>query len=170
MHSKLPVATMGAVCALVLALSPSAALARHGGHHGHGHGHGHNLIRADLTPSMPMDPPINEVNPGTLPWILSRGEVRVRESGRMDVRIEGLQIPRNGSADNPVPAVDAVLYCGGVAVADSGAQTLTVPDGDARFRVFLTVPSTCDSATVLISPSTAVGALYIASAMADEED
>jgi hypothetical protein len=153
---------VGAASALALALSPSAAFADHG--------HGHNLIRADLTPSMPDDPLINGVHPGGLPWILSRGEVRVRENGRMDVRIRGLQIPRNGGADNPIASIDAVLYCGGMAVADSGAQPMTVPGGDARFRVSLMVPSTCDAATVLISPSTAVGVAYIASAMATTDD
>ena len=161
MHSKLPVAMIGAASALALSLIPSAALASHGHHHHHGH----NLIRADLTPSLPTDAAINGVNPGGLPWILSRGEVRVRDSGRVDVRIEGLQIPRNGAADNPVASIDAVLYCSGVMAADSGPQPLSVPDGDARFRVFLTVPETCDAATVLISPSAAVGVAYIASAM-----
>jgi hypothetical protein len=42
---------------------------------------------------------------------------------------------------------------------------MTVPGGDARFRVHLMVPKTCADATVLISPSAAVGAAYIASAM-----
>jgi hypothetical protein len=182
MQVKLPLVLAGAVSALALTLAPTAALAHdghggdgdHGGHGDHGgnggngdHGdHGDdNLVRADLVPSMPTDAAIDGVAPGGLPWQLSRGEVRVRQNGRVDVRIEGLQIPRNGSADNPVPAVDAVLYCGGVAAADSGAQPLTVPDGDARFRVFLSVPSRCDQATVLISPSTAVGKAYIASAV-----
>ena len=96
-HSKLAIGMIGGAAALVLALSPSAALAHHGHHH-----HGHNLLRGDLTPSMPTDDPINGVDPGGLPWIISRGEVRVRDNGRMDVRIEGLQIPRNGAADNPV--------------------------------------------------------------------
>ena len=119
----------------------------------------------DFTPSMPTDDPINGVNPGGLPWVLDRGQVRVRDNGRMDVRIQGLQIPRNGGEDNPIPAIDAVLYCGGMAVADSGPQPMTVPGGDARFRVHLMVPKTCADATVLISPSTAVGLAYIASAM-----
>ena len=168
MHRKLPVAMLGAAAALALALSPSAALA--GQHH---HRHGHNLLRADLTPSMPTDAPINGVNPGGAPWIISRGEVRVRDNGRMDVRIQGLQIPRNGAADNPIASIDAVLYCGGVMAADSGPQPMSVPGGDARFRVFLTVPETCDAATVLIQPVLPPPTVvYIASAMAmaDDED
>jgi hypothetical protein len=119
----------------------------------------------DLTPSLPGDDPIVGVAPGGLPWQIERGEVRVRPSGRMDVRIEGLQVPRNGGADNPVGSIDAVLYCGGTKVADSGPHPMTVPGGDARFRVFLDVPTTCDAATVLISPSPLVDLAYIASAV-----
>jgi hypothetical protein len=159
-HSKLPLAMLAAGSALVLTLMPAAAQAIHGRHHGH------NLIRADLTPSTPTDAPINGVNPGGLPWVLDRGQVRWRDNGRVDVRIEGLQIPRNGGEDNPIPAIDAVLYCDGMMAADSGPQPLTVPDGDARFRVMVDSPSRCHDATVLISPSTAVGLAFISSAMA----
>jgi hypothetical protein len=162
-HSKLAVGMIGGAAALVLALSPSAALA----HHGHHHHHGHNLLRGDLTPSMPTDAAINGVAPGGLPWIISRGEVRVRDNGRMDVRIEGLQIPRNGGADNPLATVDAVLYCSGAMVADSGPQPMTIPGGDARFRVQLMVPKTCDDATVLIQPAPTA---YIASVMAADDN
>jgi hypothetical protein len=152
----------GAASALALTLAPSAAFAHDG--------HGHDLLRSDLTPSLPTDAPIDGVNPGALPWQLAEGSVRVRSDGRTDVRIEGLQIPRNGGADNPIPFVEAVLYCGGSAVADSGPQAMTVPGGDARFRVQLSVPSTCTDATVLISPSTAVGKVYIASAVVSMGD
>src|SRR5262245_46573783 len=103
MSSRL--ALVGAVCTLALPLSPGTALA----------GGGHDVIRNDLTPSLPTDDPINGVRPGGAPWIIDRGEVRVRESGRMDVRIEGLQIPRDdGTADNPVPQITAELYCDGM--------------------------------------------------------
>lgn len=156
MKWKIPIALVSAVAALALTFAPSAAFARHGGH---------NLIRADFTPSMPTDDPINGVNPGGLPWVLDRGQVRVRENGRMDVRLEGLQIPRNGGEDNPIASIHAVLYCDGMQAADSGPHPMTVPGGDSRFRVHLMVPKTCADATVLISPDGAVGAAYIASAM-----
>lgn len=159
MKWKHSVALIAAAPALALSLAPSAAVANHGRHLGH------DLIRSDLTPSLPTDAPINGVNPGGAPWQIDRGEVRVRPNGRMDVRIEGLQIPRNGAADNPIPAIDAVLYCDGTQVADSGPQPMSVPGGDARFRVFLDVPTVCHAPSVLISPSTAVGAAYISSAV-----
>jgi hypothetical protein len=162
MKTKLPVALLGTIPALALTLMPAAAFAGDGGQGSHG---GHDVIRADLTPSLPTDDAINGVSPGLAPWQISRGEIRVRPNGRMDVRIEGLQIPRNGGADNPIAAIDAVLYCGGVQAADSGPQPMTVPGGDARFRVFLDAPRVCDAPSVLISPSTAVGVAYIASAV-----
>ncbi len=123
----------------------------------------HDLIRADLIPSQVTFPPINGLLPGGAPWVLDRGEVRVR-GDRMDVRLEGFQIPApDGTAANPVASINALVYCDGVAVADSGPQPLSVPDGDARFRVTgLDLPSRCGSPTVLISPTAALGLRYIA--------
>ncbi len=124
----------------------------------------HDVIRSDLFPSQTTFPAINGVLPGTLPWVIDRGEVRVRDNGRMDVRIEGLQIPAvDGTASNPVDSINAVLYCDGMPAADSGPQALSVPGGDARFRVRnLMVPENCGDPTVLISPTAAVGVRYIA--------
>jgi hypothetical protein len=161
MYRSARLAAVGACSVLALSVAPATAFADGGD----------NLIDADLTPSNIHDPAINGVAPGGAPWIIDRGEVRVRDDGRMDVRIEGLQIPAaDGSASNPVASISAVLYCAGTAVANSGPQSMTVPGGDARFRVQLRVPQHCDMATVLISPTALVGARYIASAMADEDD
>lgn len=173
MQLTYPAALIGALSVLALTLAPASALAHDGGG-------GDNVIRADLTPSTPTDPPIDGVGPGAKPWILGRGEVRVRESGRMDVRIEGLQIPApfvDPTQDvNPVANIHAVLYCGGAFAADSGSRPMSVPQGDARFRVGLTVPKTCADAVVLIQPDSAATPgtrvnAYIASAMmSDDED
>lgn len=164
MYRSARLAAVGACSVLVLSLSPAAAFADDGGDGG-------DIIDANLTPSQVNDPAINGVAPGGAPWIIDRGEVRVRDDGRMDVRIEGLQIPAaDGSASNPVASINAVLYCGGMAVANSGPHAMTVPGGDARFRVQLAVPRHCDMATVLISPTQLVGVRFIASAVADDED
>ena len=159
----------GATSALVLTFNPSAAVAHDG--------HGHDLIRADLTPSLPTDDAINSIPPGMAPWVIDEGRVRVRANGRMDVRIEGLQVPFDPPdvTRNPVPNIHAVLYCGGTAVADSGSHPMTVPGGDARFRVMLAVPATCDDATVLIQPDSPTtpgtrAGVYIASAFASSDD
>ena len=166
MYRKLSATLLGGVPALALALAPSAAFADQGNHGDHGKHAGHDLIRADLTPSLPTDDPILGVNPGGLPWVIDRGEVRIRTNGRADVRIEGLQVPRaDGTRDNPVAMIDVLLFCGGEQVADSGPQPLSIPAGDARFRVSLGARSTCEDATVLISPTASMGTAFIASAM-----
>jgi hypothetical protein len=171
MQLKSRLALIGAASVAALVLSPATAVADGG----------HNLIRGDLTPSLPGDASINGVGPGGKPWILDRGEVRVRESGRMDVRIEGLQIPApflDPTLDvNPIANIHAVLYCSGAAAADSGSQPMSVPGGDSRFRVSLMVPETCADAVVLIQPDSTLtpgtrANAYIASlvAMGDEDD
>jgi hypothetical protein len=158
---------VGAVSALALAV-PSAAFAHspgadnHARHHGHGKGH--DLVKADFVPSLPTDPVIFGVKPGGVPWVLGKGEVRVRRDGRTDVRIKGLQVLRaDGTTDNPVPMITVTLYCGGASAAVSPLEPLSVPAGDARFRVWLHVPKKCAHATVLVNPNGAAGT-YIASA------
>jgi hypothetical protein len=169
MNWKFPMALAGVVPVIALALAPSAAVAHDGGD---------NVIRGHLTASMPTDDAINGVNPGTRPWIIDRGEVRVRESGRMDVRIEGLQIPAgffDPNVDfNPVANIHAVLYCDGSTTpsADSGSQPMTVPGGDSRFRVHVMAPKMCDMPSVLIQPDAggAPAPAYIASLVAMDDD
>jgi len=159
MRSSSRLALTGAVSALIVSLSPAAALAG-----------GHDVIRNDLTPSLPSDAAINGVPPGGAPWIIDRGEVRVRDGGRMDVRIEGLQIPGfnpDGTAANPVASITARLFCEGMEVADSGAHPMTVPGGDSRFRAKLMLSGPCMDPSVLISPTGAN--VYIASAVGSED-
>ncbi len=157
-HSRL--LAVAALAPLLVALAPGIASA----HENHG------IIRAHFTPSVPTDPAIFGVKAGGLPWVLDEGSVRIRSNGRTDVRLEGLQVLRtDGSTDNPVPTITASLYCGGVFVTRTDKQPLSVPAGDARFRVRLTVPASCDMATVLINPN-GNPAAYIASAMADMDD
>ncbi len=153
MHATTRLTALGAATLLSLSVTTAPA-----------HASSHDVIRADLVPSQVTFPPINGLVPGSAPWVLDRGEVRVRDDGRMDVRLEGLQIPRpDGTEDNPLTSITAVVYCAGTAVADSGPQPLSVPGGDARFRVTgLDLPDTCASPSVLISPTAAVGRAYIA--------
>ncbi|NUS50110.1 MAG: hypothetical protein HOQ22_03585 [Nocardioidaceae bacterium] len=150
-------ALVGAVSALALSLGTGAASAT-----------GHDVIRNTLTPSLPTDPAINGVPPGGKPWIIGRGEVRVRDTGRMDVRIRGLQIPNlngDGVDVNPVGSINALLFCDGMLTADSGPHPMTVPGGNARFRVNLPLSGDCENPSVLISPTASGGGAYIASAV-----
>jgi hypothetical protein len=168
MHVKSRLALIGAVALAVVAINPTAAFADGGGH---------TIIKADLIGSTsPKNGglPILGVAPGGRDWIVARGEVRVRESGRIDVRLEGLQIPAAdnpaGVTSNPIPNVTATLYCGTTVAGVSTLQPLSVPDGDARFRETLALTtSDCEDPTVLINPNGAPGT-YIANSVADEDD
>ncbi len=154
------IAVAGAAAALALTLTPVAASAHGGGSH-----RGDDLVRSSFTPSLPTDAAIFGVRPGGAPWVLKRGEVRVRESGRVDVRLKGFRVLRaDGTTDNPVASITVGLFCGGTLAVRSEPQALSVPAGNARFRIWLDVPESCDDATVLISPAANAGA-YIASAM-----
>ncbi len=127
------------------------------------------LLEADFVPSRPApeSPAIAGVSPGALPWVLTEGEAHLRGDGRLDVHLDGLQVIRpDGSRDNPVGSITAVVYCDGVAAGTSGPRALSVPGGDARFRTSLDLPGRCGSATVLVSPTALVGRAYIASATA----
>lgn len=154
MNAKARMGAVASAALLSLSVSTAPALASSP----------HDVIRADLVPSQPTFGTVNGLVPGGAPWVLDRGEVRVRDDGRMDVRLEGFQIPRpDGTQDNPVASITAVVYCAGTAVATSGPQALSVPGGDARFRVEgLALPETCDAPSVVISPTAAVGRAYIA--------
>ena len=160
-------ALVGALSAFALAVGPGVAQAGDGGDDGA------DLVDSVVIASTPGDTPtVVGTKAGGLPWVIDRGEVRVRASGRMDVRLEGLQILRaDGTEDNPVPAITASLYCGGVlpAVAASPLEPLSVPGGDAQFRVWLDVPESCDMATVLINPNGAL-TTFIGTAMGTDDD
>ena len=109
----------------------------------------------DLTPSVPIGRPDRGREPG---WPALDHRPRCGpacvQNGRLDVRIEGLQIPRaDGTADNPVAMIDAVVYCGGERSPTAARMPMTIPDGDARFRVSLDrARAPAHDATVLISP------------------
>lgn len=168
LHSRLGI--VGAISVLALAISPAAAFAHDGG----GHGHGGDVLRADVVPiNGPTDPMIFDSPAAGAPWVIDRGEVRVRDDGRTDVRLEGFQVLRpDGTTDNPAANVTVGVYCNGMLADRSDLQPMTVPDGDARFRVDLDVPKHCDMATALIQLPPAAGSTvfrYIGSAMGDDD-
>ena len=114
------------------------------------------LIRAALAPSMPAptDPTIFGVNPGGVPWVLKRGDVRIKRDGTFRLRLQGLVIP-NPPGDNtpgPVMRVSASLFCGGTAAATTDPVPIS-RSGDASINTTVIIPSTCLAPVVFVHPN-----------------
>jgi len=126
-------------------------------------GEGSTLLRSTLAPSVPGDPPFHGVTPGGAPWILDRGDVSIRDNGKLALEVEGLVIPALGTPDG-VKTISASLYCGAEANTAPAATTKQVPlsrSGDAKIRQTLTLPATCFAPIVLVHPN-GILARYIA--------
>lgn len=121
----------------------------------------HDLLRATLAPSLPTDPTIRGVVPGGAPWVIDRGTVRVRDDGRVDVRVDGLVIPPPTLPNtNPLPTLSVSVSCEGEPLVSSGTVPFSA-DGDARLRADLPVPQDCLAPIVFVHPNAATG-VYIA--------
>ena len=133
-------------------------MVRYGTTHGNkGHRHGGDVLRSDLFGSQvaPTGPVLFGVNPGDAPWVIARGEARVRRNGRVKVRVEGLVIPTPPSnGTNPLSNIAASVYCGGTLVDTTDAVPFS-PAGDARIDAMLekAVPSPCLAPAVLLNPA-----------------
>ncbi|MGZ4183680.1 MAG: hypothetical protein ACXVUL_23710 [Solirubrobacteraceae bacterium] len=84
------------------------------------------------------------------------GEARLRQDGRLDVKIRGLVIPppTGNGTPGPVTTVRAALFCGNDTAA--AATTPSVPlstSGNARIRASLTLPAKCLAPALLIQPN-----------------
>lgn len=156
-----PYRLAAALSVVALAAGGSTAFADHGhsGHHdGHHHDHhGGKVLRSKLFGSTPRPdgPVLFGVNPGGAPWVIDRSKVEVRRDGRVKARIEGLVIPtapQNGT--NPLSALAATVYCGGMAVGTTGAVRFST-DGDARIdeQLDAALPKPCLVPAVLINPA-----------------
>lgn len=163
------VSRRSAVAALsVAALAGSATTAVNAlGHEGGGEHRSHEgrtLLEATLAPSVPTDPALNGANAGGAPWVLRRGEARLRADGRFDVRFRGLVIPvapGNGTP-GPVVTVTASLYCGASTMATGTTPAAPISrDGDATLEGTVIVPAKCLAPTVLVHPN-GNAAVYIA--------
>jgi hypothetical protein len=145
---------------VALAAGASTAFADHGHHgdkhgHHHGHHHGDRVLKADLFGSQLDGPTLFEVKPGGAPWVIDRGEAKVRRDGRVKVRIRGLVIPtppQNGT--NPLSNIAATVYCGGKAVGTTSAVSFST-DGDARIdeKLGKKLPEPCLVPAVLMNPA-----------------
>ncbi|HEY7197271.1 MAG TPA: hypothetical protein VH306_08790 [Gaiellaceae bacterium] len=157
-------AATGAIALGMLFAVGAAADGRHHGHHGHHHGHhAKTLLFSTIAPTVPNDDTIHGVAPGGLPWVIKRGEARLRANGKLEVEVKGLVIPtppQNGT--NPVPMLAASLFCGDDTTA--AATTAAVPfdtRGNAKIRARITLPEKCLAPAILLNPNGSTAA-YIA--------
>lgn len=157
MHRPTRTAALVAGAALGLTTLVAPAASASDGSSGH-HRSGHTILRAHLEGSMPSGPTIAGVKPGGLPWIVDEGTARVRQDGRVRVRVEGLVIP--GLGTGPVKTISASVVCNGMVVG----TTMTAPldmHGDARLDGKVWLPKYCHMPRVLVNPNGNAGA-YIA--------
>jgi hypothetical protein len=117
---------------------------------------GRDLLRSGLvgsTPAAQGGPTLFGVLPGGAPWVVDHdSSVRVRDGGRVDVKIRGLVIPGRG---NPVARVVATVVCNG----DVGGTVSTPPadlspEGDGRIRADVHLPKQCLAPAVLVRVAT----------------
>ena len=122
-------------------------------------------LRSTLAPSVPApnDPQLHGVNPGGVPWQLTRGSVDLHSDGKLKVDIRGLVIPGTGNP-GPVTTVSASLFCGADTEHTAAAKTTSVPlssKGDAKINQRITLPAECLAPVVLVNPN-GNAAAYIA--------
>ena len=147
-----------ATLALALAVGVPAAFAGtgHRGHRGHGsERQGGTVLRSKVFGSQPTGPVLFGVPPGGAPWVIDKGDARVRRDGRVQVRLDGLVIPTPPSnGTNPVPEIAATVYCNGAAVGTTSAVPFS-PAGNARIDDTLAtpLPSPCLAPAVLFNPA-----------------
>jgi hypothetical protein len=101
--------------------------------------------------------------PGGAPWVLRRGEARLRRDGRLAVRVRGLVIPvpPGDGTPGPVMTVSASLYCGNDTTAVGTTPSVPISrSGDARMAGKFSLPAKCLAPVALVHPNG--GAAYIA--------
>ena len=124
-----------------------------------------DLLRSGVAGSTPAPdgPVLFGVSPGGKPWVADRhSSIRVERDGDVRVKVRGLVIPVapfNGT--NPVATLAASLVCNGMVVATTDAVPFS-PAGDASIRAEMDIPTPCLAPVVLLRPSAAPAAPYIA--------
>jgi hypothetical protein len=159
-RSKRVLSGTAAVTLAIVTLTAGPALADGSG--------GHSVLRAPLMGSTPapVSPTIATIiKPGGAPWVNGPSKVRVREDGRITVKIRGLVIPALGTS--PIHSVVATLVCDNM-VKDSTMPFPLSDAGNGSTSDVISVPRHCDDPTVLIQPAANLKA-YIASAVSDDD-
>ena len=136
----------GAVLGVTTLVAPAASASN-----GSSGGSGHTILRDSLVGSMPDGPVLaGTVSPGGAPWVVDESLARVREDGRVRVRVEGLVIP--GVGTGAVTTITATVVCNGMAVATTESAPLDT-DGDARIDDTVWLPDYCHMPAVLVNPN-----------------
>jgi hypothetical protein len=156
----MPYRFTAALATVALALGATAAFADPSGGQNGDNGqqnerHGGTVLKSDVFGSQPTGPVLFGVPPGGAPWVITKGEAKVRRNGDVKVRVEGLVIPTPPSnGTNPVPNIAATVYCGGTAVGTTQAVPFSLA-GDARIDDTLAtpLPSPCLAPAVLLNPA-----------------
>jgi hypothetical protein len=148
---------VAALSAAALGGSATAGMTAFGrGHEGRGHHRGPALLASRMAPTVPADPDLHGVKAGNVPWVLRRGEVKLRRDGRLRVRLRGLVIPAPSGDGTPgtVTTVSASLFCGDdtTPVGTTPASPLS-KQGNARIAGTLTLPAKCLGPVVLVHPN-----------------
>src|SRR3954451_2549358 len=169
--------TVVAAVAAVTALGVQTTAASPG-HHGRGGGHhGAGTVLSFDTMAPVIDPftgtahPIRGVPGGGLPWEIDAARGRLRDDGRLDVRVEGLvlarrdPVPAAAQGTNPVPQFRAAVNClttpaadapAADTSADAGVTVLTdpvpaAPAGAAPVRAAVGLSQPCTAPIVFVT-------------------
>jgi hypothetical protein len=161
--------TMSALAGSATAAVTAVADSGHGngqgnGNENHGDRGNRTVLSTSIAPSVPTDPTLFGAAAGGAPWVIARGEARLKSDGRLVVRIRGLVIPVapfTGTA-GPVTMVSASLYCGASTTPVGTSSSFPIStNGNARITANLTLPGKCEVPALLIHPNGA-NAVYIA--------
>jgi hypothetical protein len=142
---------VAASSALVFSLQAGA---NRGQHEQHG-----KLFTSGLVGNVLADSPIHVVNRAGAPWVIDKGSVKLSRNGRFDLRVKGLVLAANGTTGT-VTMVAASFFCApdsNILAAFTAGPVPLAPDGDARIRQMVTVPSRCLAPVVLVRIQGAAG-------------
>ena len=134
------------------------------GHANHREHRNRTVLSMSLVSSVPTDPTLLGAAAGGVPWVLRSGEARLRNDGRLEVRIRGLVIPVAPftGTTGPVRTVSASLYCGGNSTPVGTSDSFSIStDGNARISTTFMLTAKCQIPALLIHPNGA-NAVYIA--------
>jgi hypothetical protein len=106
---------------------------------------------------------IRGVPGGGLPWVIADADIRLRQSGRVDVEVEGLVIGPNLVrpdlvGKNPVPLFKVTVSCLSTDAAGAATTTNVSSDsfpadaaGNAKARLMVDLPSPCLAPIIFVA-------------------